>query len=176
MEETLQIGYAEAFGGDESVLVVWKYENQGFNVSNGFRNDEADLLYRILTEGRGMAQKDMFNKENFLKTEFGGELECTIATWDQALENSRQTVEDKEILKTLAWCQAQWEVYRMAIRHFYGVEYHFTRNDEYYGLCTEDESDWLFKKSRELKQSPRYEATKEEITEAMRRTREQLGF
>lgn len=90
------------------------------------------------------------NKEKFLKTEFGGELECTITAWDQALEKNRRTGEDKEILKTLAWCQAQWEVYRMAIKHFYGVEYHFTRTDEYYGLCTEDESDWLMKVDRGL--------------------------
>lgn len=74
------------------------------------------------------------NKEQFLKTEFGGELESTITAWDDALSRNR---EDKEVLRTLAWCQAQWEVYRMAIKHFYGVEYHFTRTDEYYGLCTE---------------------------------------
>ena len=78
------------------------------------------------------------NKEQFLKTEFGGELESTITAWDDALSRNR---EDKEVLRTLAWCQAQWEVYRMAIKHFYGVEYHFTRTDEYYGLCTEDESE-----------------------------------
>ena len=36
----------------------------------------------------------------------------------------------------------------MAIKHFYGVEYHFTRTDEYYGLCTEDESDWLMRVER----------------------------
>lgn len=64
------------------------------------------------------------NKEQFLKTEFGGELESTITAWDDALSRNR---EDKEVLRTLAWCQAQWEVYRMAIKHFYGVEYHFTR-------------------------------------------------
>lgn len=66
------------------------------------------------------------NKEQFLKTEFGGELESTITAWDDALSRNR---EDKEVLRTLAWCQAQWEVYRMAIKHFYGVEYHFTRTD-----------------------------------------------
>lgn len=88
------------------------------------------------------------NKEKVLKTEFGGELECMITAWDQALEKNRRTGEDTEILRTLAWCQAQWEVYRMAIKHFYGVEYHFTRTDEYYGLCTEDETDFLFKKDR----------------------------
>lgn len=112
------------------------------------------------------------NKEQFLKTEFGAELECTITAWDQALEKNRRTGEDKEILKTLAWCQAQWEVYRMAIKHFYGVEYHFTRTDEYYGLCTEDESDWLMKVDREQPKFPQYHDSAEDIKEAMRRTRE----
>ena len=90
------------------------------------------------------------NKEEFLNTEFGGELEYTITTWDQTLEKDSQTGEGKENIKTLAWCQARWEVYRMAIKHFYGVEYYFTRTDEYYGLCTEDESDWLMKVERGL--------------------------
>lgn len=88
------------------------------------------------------------NKMEFLKSEMGGELVCTITAWDQALEKHKRIGEDKDILKTLAWCQAQWEVYRMAIKHFYGVEYHFTRTDEYYGLCTEDENDWLMRVER----------------------------
>ena len=108
------------------------------------------------------------NKEQFLKTEFGGELESTITVWDDALNRNR---ENKEVLRTLAWCQAQWEVYRMAIKHFYGVEYHFTRTDEYYGLCTEDEGDWLMKFDREQVNSPRYEATKEDIAVAMKAVR-----
>lgn len=89
-------------------------------------------------------------KKQFLESEFGKGLISTITDWDQALEKSSRIGEDKEILRTLAWCQAQWEVYRKAIKNFYGVEYHFTRTDEYYGLCTEDESDWLMKVDREL--------------------------
>lgn len=104
------------------------------------------------------------DKEKFLKTKFGGELECMITAWDQALGKNRRTGENKEILKTLAWCQAQWEVYRMAIRHFYGVEYHFTRTDEYYGLCTEDESDWLMKAYRELAKDSLYESIQKAIS------------
>lgn len=47
-----------------------------------------------------------------------------------------------------ARCQAQWEVYKMAVRQFYGIEYCFSRTDEYFGICTEDETDWLFKVDR----------------------------
>ena len=45
------------------------------------------------------------NKEQFLKTEFGGELESTITAWDDALSRNR---EDKEVLRTLAWKFTGW--------------------------------------------------------------------
>lgn len=66
-------------------------------------------------------------KKQFLESKFGKELVSMITEWDQALEKNSRSGEDKDILRTLAWCQAQWEVYRMAIKHFYGVEYHFSR-------------------------------------------------
>lgn len=92
------------------------------------------------------------NKEKFLKTELGSELKACIASWDQSLEASRKyeyySEEYKRERKTAAWCQAQWEVYKMAIRQFFGIEYNFTRTEEYYGLVTEDEADWLFKVCR----------------------------
>ena len=55
-------------------------------------------------------------------------------------------IEDR---KAALWCQAQWEVYQMALRQFYGIECHLTRTDEYFGVVTEDESDWLFKVERQ---------------------------
>lgn len=33
-------------------------------------------------------------------------------------------------------------------QEFYKIEYHFSRTDEYFGVCTEDESDWLFRVER----------------------------
>jgi len=105
------------------------------------------------------------NKEHFLKTALGGELECMITAWDEALEKHSRIGENKDILRMLAWCQAQWEVYRMAIKHFYGVEYHFTRTDECYGLCTEDESDWLLKVDREKMKSIQFHVSAEDVKE-----------
>ena len=87
------------------------------------------------------------NKEQFLKSEFGSELEGVIKAWDIALQQSRNA---SETLRDLAWCQAQWEVYKLALKHFYGVEYFFTRTDAYFGICTEDESDWLMKVERTI--------------------------
>lgn len=118
-----------------------------------------------------MAYKMMLNKEKFLKTEFGSGIKRVVEVWDQALEKPNRYT-DPEVLRTLTCCQAQWEVYKLAMKQFYDIEYCFTRTDEYYGLCTEDESDWLMKVEREQIQFPQYHASAEDIKEAMRRTGE----
>lgn len=99
------------------------------------------------------------NKEKFLNTELGSELEETITCWDNALvemqkarlgigtSNSGLGYEYWE--KTCQSCQDKWEVFKLAIKQFYGVEYNFTRTDEYFGLVMEDEADWLMKVKRE---------------------------
>lgn len=80
------------------------------------------------------------NKEKFLKTEFGSRLEECVIAWDFYLEK-RERDDARQ-------CQAQWEIYQLAMKQFYGVEYYFTRTDEYCGVCTEDETDWLLKRER----------------------------
>lgn len=80
------------------------------------------------------------NKEKFLKTELGSSMTECIRAWDFWLDTNNR--------KACNICQAQWEVYQMAIKQFYGIKYHFTRTDEYFGACTEDETDWLFKVER----------------------------
>lgn len=37
---------------------------------------------------------------------------------------------------------------KLAIKQFYGIEFFFTRTDEYFGIVTEDEADWLMKVER----------------------------
>ena len=86
------------------------------------------------------------NKEKFLKTELGGNLQECVESWDFALRGGNKT-------KSLAdWCQAQWEVYQIMFRQLYNIDYHFSRTDEYFGVCTEDETDWLFKVERQEEQ------------------------
>ena len=82
-------------------------------------------------------------KLKFLSSELGSSLQECITAWDKWLE-----IGDR---KAALWCQAQWEVYKMVLRQFYGIEYFFTRTVEYFGVCTYDETDWLFKVERELK-------------------------
>lgn len=92
------------------------------------------------------------NKEKFLKTEVGAELKCCIISWDKALDacrvNEYYTEEYKRERKVADWCQAQWEVYKMVLLQFFGIEYNFTRTDSYFGLVTADEENWLFKIER----------------------------
>lgn len=92
------------------------------------------------------------NKEKFLKSEFGCSLEECVAAWDKWLEEQRNndycSGEYKRAMQSALWCQAQWEVYQMAVKQFYGIEYFFSRTDEYFGVCTDDETDWLFKVER----------------------------
>lgn len=91
------------------------------------------------------------NKESFLKTEFGSGLKECIVAWDHWITerskfNSCDISEEYQRVRASAnWCQAQWEVYQLALRQFCKKDYHFTRTDEYFGVCTEDEADWLFK-------------------------------
>ena len=82
------------------------------------------------------------NKEKFLKTELGAEMTNCIDCWDLYLS--------KKDHESALLCQAQWTIYKMAIKQFYSIEYHFTRTDDYYGIVTEDESDWLYKVERNL--------------------------
>lgn len=83
------------------------------------------------------------NKEKILKAEFGAELENCIKCWDEWIK-----VKDREAAN---WCQAQWEVYKLALRQSYTVNYTFSCTDDYYGVVNEDDySDWLFKVERSL--------------------------
>lgn len=95
------------------------------------------------------------NKEKLLKTEFGCSLKKCITAWDKALAErtkySYRKDESREYMKATEIsnrCQTQWEVYQMAIKQFYGIECCFSRTDQYYGICTYDESDWLIKIER----------------------------
>lgn len=95
------------------------------------------------------------NIKKFMMTEMGGELEETIKAWDQALEERRKATpgigDPNQGLGFGYWdctcksCQDRWEVFKLAIRQFYGIEFNFTRTDEYFGICNDDETIWLMK-------------------------------
>lgn len=89
---------------------------------------------------------EIMEKTKLFKSEFYKGMERTIHDWDEALGMNR---EDAAVMRKLSWCLAQWEVYRKAIKFIYGTEYHFSRTDEYFGLCDEDGKDWLLYVERE---------------------------
>lgn len=85
-----------------------------------------------------------FNPTIFLQSEFGGSMIECVQAWDKWLHIGDH--------KAALWCQAQWEVYQMAMRQFYGIDVHFTRTDDYYGIVIgEDEEQWIYKHNRRWK-------------------------
>lgn len=102
------------------------------------------------------------NIEKFMKTEAGGELKETIQCWDKAIEERKKATpgwsydDADDGLGFRYWdntcrsCQDRWEVFKLMICQFYGVEFNFTRTDEYFGLCTDDEKLWLMKEERRI--------------------------
>lgn len=98
-----------------------------------------------------MAMK--LDREKFLKTEFGAELKSCVRMWDRAITargKSAYGSEDYNYYDRVSnRCMAQWEVYKSAVKQFYGVEYYFTRTDDFFGVVTEDNSGWLFREERD---------------------------
>lgn len=92
------------------------------------------------------------NKDKFLKTELGASMTECVKAWDAALEQKKKynymTEEYKMEEKAALRCQAQWEVFKMAVKQFYGIEYFFTRTDEYFGICTNNGELFLYKEER----------------------------
>ena len=94
----------------------------------------------------------MLNIVEFMNTELGKELKETILCWDNALEEQRKVtslIEYKNWEKICISCMDKWEVFKLVLKQFCGIEVCFTRTDEYYGICTEDETLWLMKEYRE---------------------------
>lgn len=98
------------------------------------------------------------NIKKFMMTEMGGELEETIKAWDQALEERRKATPgigdpDQGLGfgywdRTCKSCQDRWEVFKLAIRQFYGhVPCADIRCNEVtcssHGTATGSRSDWF---------------------------------
>lgn len=47
--------------------------------------------------------------------------------------------------KTCQSRQARWDVFKLVLHQIYGIECSSTRTDGYFALCTDDETDFLFK-------------------------------
>lgn len=96
-------------------------------------------------------------REEILKTEFGIKLTTLVKELDMAIQQraelniwvdlERAKGLDREIKKMLA----KLEIFELGLKSFAGLELNFTRTDEYYGLCSEDESYFLIREERRSK-------------------------
>lgn len=92
-------------------------------------------------------------KERNNQTEFDQKLKNCVIRMDDAIEDLDS--EDLDCRLTakmdLDVVSAWLDVYKIAMRQFYGLNLCFSSTDEYFGACTEDGSFWLFKIERKLK-------------------------
>ena len=101
--------------------------------------------------------------EEFRKTPIGEELHKIVNTWDIAIENRWQALrgverypgaerlpDAKDWEQACAGCQERWEVMKIVLREIYGVEFCFTRTEQYAGVCDETETVWLVQKFRKM--------------------------
>lgn len=98
--------------------------------------------------------KKILFKKKFLKSELGLSLQECICSWDTALiilkdysfrPESEEYCRAKQISDR---CEAQWIVFKLALNHFYGIEYCFVRSNDCFGVASFDGSDWLFRIQR----------------------------
>lgn len=98
-------------------------------------------------------------KARFERTEFGGQMVETVKAIDFYLKERSHTSQWGEpekyegLTKDIDRLFAQFEIFKLAVKQFYGVEYHFTRTDDYFGCCTDNGEDFLFRFEREKKVS-----------------------
>lgn len=96
------------------------------------------------------------NKEEFLRTELGMGIcitarELNFLITEQAKISEWENLSEYDEYKTRIQIRlTKLDVFKLAIKQFYGIEYHFTRTEEYFGLVTEDETDWLLKIERNV--------------------------
>ena len=106
-------------------------------------------------EANARIEKLIFNKEKFLKTDFGKALKKCVTDFDAALTAcSKHYIGSDEYhleQKNADVLLGQWWVYQLAMQQFYGLWLYFTRTDKYFGVCTGDEAFWLFKIERVIK-------------------------
>lgn len=146
---------AEGIGADvefspERIASALSY-NHALQLSREWKKQHAASVRRPI-ECEGIN----FNKEEFLKTEFGSELEKLIQCWKTALDERRKTGSRSEEIQGVNgfryWndlCkdyQARWEVFQLAMRQFMHLNYHFSYTEDRCGVVSdEDLADWLIK-------------------------------
>ena len=76
----------------------------------------------------------------FWEYEMGAEMMSTVDAWNHYLEEKNN--------KDSSEMQARWEAFQISFRYIFGFDVHFTRTEEYYGICNEDGSHFYYKVER----------------------------
>lgn len=93
------------------------------------------------------------NKEKLLKSAFGAELQEVLVAAHFYIMERKKTNEylEPEKVRTLNRdindLMGKWSIFQLALNHIYDIGFNFTWTDEYIGVCTDDEEEWLFKRS-----------------------------
>lgn len=75
------------------------------------------------------------------QSDFYKKLDELIYSWDVCLTEGLEQLYEHYL--------AKWDLAQSALKEITGIEFHFSRTDTYYGICTEDE-EFLIKVNRKL--------------------------
>lgn len=75
------------------------------------------------------------------QSDFYKKLDELIYSWDVCLTEGLEQLYEHY--------SAKWDLAQSALKEITGIEFHFSRTDTYYGICTEDE-EFLIKVNRRL--------------------------
>ena len=104
------------------------------------------LAQRIFEEDNaqeGTEQAERLKKATeLMRTHVGTQIRDTAYRLEQAIAEQNNQEEDVQLGK--------WEAYQSVLGQFSGLDFHFTRTAEYFGICTEDEKHFLLKVERKL--------------------------
>lgn len=96
------------------------------------------IIIRLRNDGKGICEMmTSMVREVLEKSQFWSDLHNLICNWDIALKTG-----DDEMSKIYL---SQWEIAQKALKLITGIEWHFTRNCEYFGVCTEDSPRFLIR-------------------------------
>lgn len=92
----------------------------------------------------------------FMQSEIGEKLANLVQTWDHAMRE-RAKCSYGNVGSDVVWhwdnicqnCRDQWEIFKLVLKQFYGMEIHFSSTQKFFGVCNEDASVWLMKVTRE---------------------------
>ena len=89
-----------------------------------------------------------------LNYKFESDMKECLTLWDMwitQLMEGEFTVSKNYAKEANIWCNAKWEVYKLVMNEFYGIECVFIWTNEYFGVCDKTEQNWLFKIERATK-------------------------